>query len=233
MTALANFDASRPKAAAASSLSQSEHGLDVHPRARWYVTLRGVSRFWAVSKPLPDCLVGDSGLVLRRWGPEDAELVSQAVAESVEHLRPWMPWVAHEPLGLVERRAMIDGWVQEWRAGGDVIMGVFVDRRVAGGCGLHHRIGPGGLEIGYWTHPAFLRRGIAVAAVHLLTAAAFEDPEIARVEIHHDKANLASAGVPRKLGFRLVREVADEVEAPSEVGISCEWQITRTEWPRE
>jgi RimJ/RimL family protein N-acetyltransferase len=111
-------------------------------------------------------------------------------------------------------------------------MGLFLEGVVAGGCGLHHRIGLGGLEIGYWTHPAFLRRGIATAAAGLLTEAAFARAEIARVEIHHDKANQASQGIPRKLGFAFVREVPDEVAAPAEVGISCEWQLTRDDWTR-
>lgn len=190
----------------------------------------GLSSFPDMNDALPGHLAGDGGLVLRRWRIEDAPRLAQAVGESLEHLRPWMPWVTQEPMALAERRKNITSWEQDWRAGGDLVMGVFVDGAVAGGCGLHHRIGPDGLEIGYWIHPAFLRRGIATAAARLLTNAAFHQPEIARVEIHHDKANIASAGVPRKLGFRLVREVPDEPEAPSEIGISCEWQTTRAEW---
>ena len=109
-------------------------------------------------------------------------------------------------------------------------MGVFVDGAVAGGCGLHRRIGSGGLEIGYWTARRFLRQGIATTAAGLLTDAAFSDPAITRVEIHHDQANHASAGVPRRLGFRLARQRVDEIQAPGESGISCEWQITRQQW---
>lgn len=142
-----------------------------------------------------------------------------------------MPWIENEPLSIDERRVLIDRWEQEWRGGGDVVMGILIAGQVAGGCGLHRRIGIGGLEIGYWTHPAFLRRGMATAAARLLTDAAFSRSEITRVEIHHDRANLASGGVPRGLGFRLLREVHDEALASGEVGISCEWQMTREEWP--
>ena len=185
-----------------------------------------------VADPLPELIVGPGALVLRRWLREDAELLGEAVMESVEHLRPWMPWVAQEPLSVVERRGLIDAWERDWLAGGDVVMGVFVNNLVAGGCGLHHRIGPGGLEIGYWTHPSFLRMGLATAAARLLTEAAFARAGITHVEIHHDKANAASAGIPRKLGFELVREVHGRPEAPSETGISCEWQLTRRGWDR-
>ncbi len=95
---------------------------------------------------------------------------------------------------------------------------------------MHRRLGPGGLEIGYWIHVDYLRCGLATLASALSTDAAFERPEIDRVQIRHDKANLRSGGVPSKLGFTLVQEVADGIEAPGEVGVSCHWQITRQEW---
>jgi ribosomal-protein-serine acetyltransferase len=183
-----------------------------------------------VSGRLPEHIVGPDGLTLRRWAQGDASELVEAVADSVEHLRPWMPWIAQEPLSVIERQALIDSWDQEWLAGGDVVMGVFVDGAVAGGCGLHRRIGPCGLEIGYWTARRFLRRGIATTAAGLLTDAAFADPANTHVEIHHDQANQASAGVPRKLGWRLARKVVDEIQTPGESGISCEWQVTRQQW---
>lgn len=50
------------------------------------------------------------------------------------------------------------------------------------------------------------------------------------MEIHHDKANLASRGVPRKLGYRLIGERPDAVDAPAEVGIDCIWRMDRSVW---
>src|ERR1039458_4230802 len=192
------------------------------------VTVRSVM----ASERLPELLVGTDRLLLRRWVAADAELLAVAVAESLEHLRPWMPWVAQEPLSLQRRRAMIEEWEQAWLRGGDVVVGAFVGARVAGGCGLHRRIGCGGLEIGYWTHPAFLRTGIATTAVAMLTDAAVAVPGITRVEIHHDRANEASAGIPRTLGYHLIGQVADEPQAPGEVGVECRWRITREQWAR-
>jgi RimJ/RimL family protein N-acetyltransferase len=185
-----------------------------------------------VAERLAEYIAGRRGFELRRWVAADAEALEHAVAESAEHLRPWMPWFAQEPLSLADRRALIDEWERQWRGGGDIVMGVLVDGSIAGGCGLHHRIGPGGLEIGYWTHPSFVRRGIATSAAWLLIETTFATAEITRVEIHHDKANIASEGIPRRLGFRLVREVADEIKAPSETGLSCEWRMTRDGWTR-
>jgi ribosomal-protein-serine acetyltransferase len=179
---------------------------------------------------LPERLEGPEGLLLRRWRPDDAEALGRAVAESIEHLRPWMAWIAEEPVALERRREMIAEWERDWSQGGDIVIGVFMHGRVAGGGGLHRRVGPDGLEIGYWVHPAYLRRGVATRTAHTLTDAAFTVPGITRVEIHHDRANRASAGVPRKLGFEWVGESRDEAEAPAEIGVEWRWRIEKDAW---
>jgi len=142
---------------------------------------------------------------LRRWTPSDAETLGRAIAESARHLRPWMAWIALEPLTLEQRREWLIDRQREWSEGGDVVHGVFIADEMAGGCGLHRRRGPRTLEIGYWTHPSFTQRGLATAVAEALTDTAFGVPGIARVEIHHDKANAASSGIPRRLGFRFGR----------------------------
>jgi RimJ/RimL family protein N-acetyltransferase len=179
---------------------------------------------------LPERIGGPNGVLLRSWEPADGEALLAAVSESAAHLRPWMEWMAEQPKSVEGQVELIEQWDREWAEGGDVLYGVFVDGQVAGGCGLHHRLGPDGLEIGYWIHAGFVRRGLASLASALVTDAAFELPWITRVQIRHDKANVRSGGVPRKLGFRLVNEVVDAVEAPGEMGVSCYWQVTREEW---
>lgn len=176
---------------------------------------------------LPERVAG-GGVVLRRWRVADAEIQQRAVLESLDHLRPWMAWVAQEPLRLSRRRAMIAGWERDWATGGDAYFAVLREDRVAGSAGLHRRRGPGALEIGYWIHPAFTRRGLATTVARLLTHAAFTVPGIDRVEIHHDKANVASAGVPRRLGYTFVGETPDSADTPGEVGIDCAWRVTRS-----
>jgi ribosomal-protein-serine acetyltransferase len=181
---------------------------------------------------LPERIDGPGGVMLRRWAVADAEVLAVAVAESLEHLRPWMDWTAQEPMTIERRRKLIAGWEREWSDGGDVTLGLFHGDQVVGGSGLHRRLGPDGLEIGYWVHPAFVRRGLATTASGLLTGAALSLPGITHVEIHHDKANLASAGVPRKLVFRLVDEGPRQPTAPADVGIECRWRMDRDEWAR-
>lgn len=179
---------------------------------------------------LPERIEGENELVLRRWLVDDAEAIGRAVAESGEHLRPWMAWMADEPSTLEERRALIARWERDWAEGGDAVLGIFVSGRVAGGCGLHRRRGPNALELGYWVHSAFTGNGLGTTVARLLTDAAFTVPGIAAVEIHHDKANRASAAIPRRLGFRFIDESPDEREAPAEVGIDCAWRVERRDW---
>ena len=180
-----------------------------------------------MSDLLPELLLGRDGLLLRRWTVDDAEMLAEAVSESLEHLRPWMPWVEHEPLSLSDRRTMIAQREREWLDGGDVQFGVFLSGRMVGCSGLHRRLAPDGLEIGYWIHPGFTRRGLATAAAGLATKAALAVDGITHVEIHHDKANVASAGVPLKLGFRFLGERFDGPGAPGESGIEWRWRMDR------
>lgn len=63
--------------------------------------------------------------------PSDAEDLARAVAESQEHLRPWMPWIAGEPKTLDQCRARIPEWDHEWAKGRDFVLGVFIGERVA------------------------------------------------------------------------------------------------------
>lgn len=169
-------------------------------------------------------------LLIRRYTEDDAEALAAAVTASVDHLRPWMPWIANEPLGLAARTDLIRTWDRDWRGGGDVVFGVFLGDAVVGGTGLHRRVGPGGLEIGYWVHVDHLRRGYATEVSEALTSAAFTVSGIGRVEIHHDKANVASAGVPARLGYARGAETPDEVTAPAEAGIDCTWTMARADW---
>lgn len=175
---------------------------------------------------LPERIDGER-MVLRCWRVEDAEAQAAALAESESHLRPWMAFMNQPPLSIEARRALLAKWETERLEGGDAVYGVFVADAIAGGCGLHRRLGPGALEIGYWVHPSFTGRGVATEAVNLLAEAAFSIPGISRVEIHHDKANARSAAIPRRLGFRFVGEEPDQADAPAEVGVECRWRLER------
>jgi ribosomal-protein-serine acetyltransferase len=167
-------------------------------------------------------------LVLRQWSDDDVDHLAGAIRASLDHLRPWMSWVAMEPLSRVRRLDMIRQFRNDQAAGGDSVFGAFVGEVIVGGCGLHRRGGPGVLEIGYWVHSDHLRLGYATEIAAALTAAAFDESGIETVEIHHDKANSISGKVPEGLGYQLIAERPSEIAAPSDSGVTCIWQLTRS-----
>ena len=183
-------------------------------------------------EPLPEHVEHD-GLVLRRWTAADAEEFGALVTANVDHLRPRMPWIADEPLGLDARRELLRGWDEAWARGGDLVVGIFEDEVAVGSAGLHQRIGPTGLEIGYWVDARHVGRGIARRASAALTTLAFTSPSIDHVEIHHDLTNVASRRVPERHGYHLVGRLAPPTRplAPADVAIDLVWRIARDEWP--
>ncbi len=141
-----------------------------------------------------------------------------------------MPFIALEPTTLEEREELLKRWDRDWAEGTQYSYGMFEGARVVGGAGLMRRIGKDALEIGYWVHPAFIGRGFATRAAGALTTLGLSLPGVTRVEIHHDKANVASGRVPLKLGFEMVAEQPDKISAPGETGLSCVWRMDRASW---
>ncbi|HVS85337.1 MAG TPA: GNAT family N-acetyltransferase [Gaiellaceae bacterium] len=141
-------------------------------------------------------------LVLRCYEPDDAPLLKDATDSSLDHLRTWMPWVDKEPETVEQKAALIEGFRSSFAAAEDFTYGIFDpgERRQLGGTGLHPRVGPGGLEIGYWIRADATRRGYATEVTAALIRVAFEACEADRVEIRIDPANTSSLGVPRNLG---------------------------------
>lgn len=160
------------------------------------------------------------GARLRRHRLDDLDELHAAIEESRDHLRPWMPW-ADQPrattAGFLERS------VQSWDDGrefGYVVVDAD-DDAVLGGIGLDQRLGPGALAIGYWRRTDAGGRGVVTAAAGALTDEALALVE--RVEIHCDEANLASAAIPRRLGYALERIDERPIVAPGEHGRSMIW----------
>jgi RimJ/RimL family protein N-acetyltransferase len=163
-------------------------------------------------------------LLLRRMRESDAGPVADAVGASLHHLRPWMAWATPEAADHRVQMARISEVNELWETGSDYVYTILLgDGTVAGTIGMHRRVGDGGIEIGYWIALEHIRHGYATAAAGALTPVALALPGVSRVEIHCDEANTASAGVPRKLGYRLDRVDDHEPEAPGEQGRRMIW----------
>ncbi len=155
-------------------------------------------------------------LVLRCWEPRDAPLLKAAIDASLEHLRPWMPWVAGHPLALEHHVTRTRQNRGNFDLGNDYVYAVFdrEEREVLGGTGLHTRLGEGAREIGYWIHARHTGRGLATELTCALTKVGFEIDALERIEIHCDPANTRSAAVPRKAGYTLDATLRKRARTP-------------------
>jgi RimJ/RimL family protein N-acetyltransferase len=168
--------------------------------------------------------------VLRPYQKQDVAALAAAVSESLEHLRPWMPWTALEPATVEDREKLLAQWDRDWAEGVQYSYGMFREGRVVGGAGLMRRIAPGGLEIGYWVHKEFTGRGFATRAAEALTTLGLGVADVTHIEIHHDRANLASRRVPDKLGFVMVGVHPVKLEAPGQTGVDLIWRMDDSRW---
>jgi RimJ/RimL family protein N-acetyltransferase len=172
-------------------------------------------------------------LLIRPYRLSDAAMLKQSIDESIAHLKPWMPWVANEPESLEAKQERIKSFEERFNAGKDYTMGIFnlEETQLLGSTGFHDRIHGNALEIGYWTNVRHVGKGIATEATRALTKVGFELELLARVEIHCDVQNSASARIPERCGYKL-REIQPAVRVDSKGNVSDTmiWQMTREQY---
>jgi RimJ/RimL family protein N-acetyltransferase len=188
---------------------------------------------WRSRPARPPDTVDAGPVVLQRQVAADAPLAAQAVAASLDYLVPWMPWAVPSAASVETQSARMRDADTQWDAGTDFIYllrqpgGRPGQDPVLGTIGLHRRVGPGSIEIGYWTHVDHAGKGYMTAAARAATEVAFDLGDVRRVEIHTDEANARSAAIPPKLGYRLARVDQRRPQAPGESGRLQIWVRTR------
>ncbi len=178
---------------------------------------------WLADRP-GEVMTG-SGITLQCWSEPDVDELVVAVNDSLDALRPWMPWAGQpstaEGMGVVLGEARF-AW-EEKREFSFTIRRAQGEHTLVGCCGLHDRVGVGALEIGYWVRAGHMGRGIATEAARMLTRSALGLGGVERVEIHCDEANVRSSAIPAKLGFRLDRVERRPPDAPGETDRQMVW----------
>jgi RimJ/RimL family protein N-acetyltransferase len=142
-------------------------------------------------------------VIVRPYRESDAQALFEAVTESRDHLRPWLPFAdAHQT--VEESRDWIIHQLANWLLREDMTVGVWekANQRYLGGSGLHPRNWQSRyFEIGYWLRASATGQGFMTEAVRLLTAYAFNQLSATRLEIRCDERNGPSAAIARGLGF--------------------------------
>lgn len=150
--------------------------------------------------PLFEELHGER-VIVRPHTIADFDELWEAIQESRDYLRPWLPFADQSPDDL---RVWLTHAEARW-ATRETLGCAIVDRatgRLAGNIGLMiHDWEIGSFEIGYWLRVSAAGKGFMTEAVRLLTNFAFDHLWANRVEIRCDARNERSAAVPRRLGF--------------------------------
>ena len=172
-------------------------------------------------------------LVVRCYQPSDAKLLAESVTESLEHLKPWMPWAHDEPEPFVEKEKRMVRFRGMFDLNENFVYGIFnkEETKLLGGTGLHPRLGDNELEIGYWIHKDHVRRGLVTESTAALIKVAFEIVHVHRIEIHCDPRNIASASVPRKLGFIHEGTLREKTPFLNRWSDSMVWGLLEKEYP--
>jgi RimJ/RimL family protein N-acetyltransferase len=174
-------------------------------------------------------------LVIWCYNPKDAHKLQKSIQESVEHLRPWMPWVKSEPEELKVKIERLRMFRADFDLSKNYIYGVFDpdETELVGGTGLHPRVGLNAFEIGYWIHVNHINKGYATEISAALTKVAFEVERVNRVEIHCDPNNIKSAAIPKKLGYvyeATLRNRTENIEG--ELIDSMIWSLLKEEYSK-
>ena len=154
-------------------------------------------------------LIPTPRLIIRTARASDAAAVNAAVAESLDALRPYMPWAQTAP-SLAQTEGECRRMQAKFLLREDLPMLMFerdaegAEAGYIGGTGLH-RIdwAVRRFEVGYWCRSSRVGRGFVGEAVEAITRAAFEQLRARRVEVRMDDDNERSWRVAERAGFVL------------------------------
>lgn len=147
-----------------------------------------------MSQPVID--LGD--IVLRPWLLSDAPAVAVAYADP--GIRRWHARSMTED----EARAWIASWPDRWAQESGAGWAVANKSTLLGQISLRRLcLADGVAEVSYWVLPAARGRRVATRALSALTAWAFDDLRLHRVELTHSTRNPASCRVADATGYLL------------------------------
>ncbi len=140
-------------------------------------------------------------LEMRAPTPGDADFMHPAVVASHAHLHPWMSWAktvpTFEETKLWCRRAL---W--EWHDRESLDFRLFLDGQFVGNSAVHTiQWQVPSAQLAYWIGADFAGRGLVAEAVTRLEQFAWEELDLARLEIRCNARNTASSNVARRAGF--------------------------------
>lgn len=165
--------------------------------------------------------IASARLILAAPRPGLGQALNAAVCESLDELRPWMPWAQSAP-SIEESEAVLRHQLARFILRSDLVYQIYRKNedgtagRLLGGTGLHRfdwtvrRF-----EIGYWIRKSAQGQGYVSEAVQALARMAFEQLQARRVEIRMDDKNLRSRAVAERCGFEFEGVLRSDALSPN------------------
>ncbi|MFN3197706.1 MAG: GNAT family N-acetyltransferase [Bradymonadia bacterium] len=161
-----------------------------------------------MSTPKPPVIVRyrgpDHALDFHPPHPTQAPDIIEAFGVSVTELRAFMPWAHLNQTVEGQYTRLIDMQSAYW-SGREYLFSMYdpKDDTLLGCIGLHRRtLSSEALEIGYWVRSDRAGQGICTRAAQCMVALCFEHFQCSRVQCGFNAANVGSARVNAKVGFR-------------------------------
>jgi len=136
-----------------------------------------------------------------QWG--DGADVNEALRESVEELRPWLPFAENIPT-LEESEASVRKARLQFLERSDLMLHLRdkATDEFVGSSGLHRMDwNARSFEIGYWVRTSRSGEGLVTEAVRGIEQFAIVHLQANRLEIRCDARNVRSASVAKRLGY--------------------------------
>ncbi|MFZ4575259.1 MAG: GNAT family N-acetyltransferase, partial [Phycisphaerales bacterium] len=204
---------------------------------------------WTPPSPAPSRFEA-LGLVLREYENEDAPALFEAVDTSRASLLPWLPFAktqyqsveAAAELIALFTRARRDLLHPELGAVFGAVNGVFdaATGELLGGTGVNRISAPRhNGEIGYWVRSSRQRQGVATRAAAAMLSWCFLPQTqggygLRRVHIFAAQPNVASVGVPTRLGLHRYGQMRkDRFEDGYGWVDTVAWDVLADEWDTE
>ena len=142
---------------------------------------------------------------IQRCRPRDALEHMKACQESANYLGDYLGWGVDAPTWNFKQHA---SWILHHARTTDPHESycVYFKNKLIGFFSYGSGADKHGIQICYWVRKGYEGNGVATAVTEILTQKAFFPKRFGYVEIHVDKANLASRKVPEKLGFEIDEE---------------------------
>ena len=172
--------------------------------------------------PYPIALTGD-GISLREWRDEDLDDLVRLLDEP--EIARWTPMPS--PFDLEAGVAYLKRARQSRANGQRIQLAITVDGARPVGEVLLFGVDAGvrEAELGYLVGSAYRRRGLASAALSLLSGYARSTLGLSRLVLRIDPANTASCAVARRCGYRLTGEPPILQEGPYGPSSLDTWEL--------